>query len=89
MFQIAVVRQLWTGTGRLSRGRPKLGIGLKWFSLVYFLVMLVRLVVTLWAPWDLPWSPATIPIYFHWVLALWVYLLSRYYRGLPLARSRG
>ncbi len=83
-FQAATVRHLWTGYGRFAGRRRRVGAGLKWFSVVYFLVMLARYVVTVWAPVELPWSPATIPIYFHWVLALWVYVLSRYYRGLPL-----
>lgn len=86
--QITIVRHLWRGAGRFAGARPRLGIGLKRFSIVYFAVMFVRYVVTVWLPVDLPWSPATIPIYFHWVLALHVYVLSRYYRALPLLGTR-
>ncbi|MFQ5527559.1 MAG: hypothetical protein ACE5GX_15015 [Thermoanaerobaculia bacterium] len=88
VIHVAIVRHVWTGSGRFAGRKPRAGGFLKWFSLVYFLVMLVRYVVTVWLPVELPWSPATIPIYFHWVLALHLYLLSRYYRRLPLARGR-
>lgn len=82
---VAIVRHVWTGSGRFSGAKPRAGALLKLFSLFYFLVMLVRWLVTVWIPVELPWSPATIPIYFHWVLALHLFLLSRYYRDLPLA----
>lgn len=84
IVQVVIIRHLWIGSGRFAGPRPRVGISLKWFGLVYFLVMFTRYVVTAWLPVELPWSPATIPIYFHWVLALHIYTLSRYYRGLPL-----
>jgi hypothetical protein len=35
------------------------------------------------------WFGGAIPIVFHWVLAAYVYLLSRYHRGLPLGSGPG
>ena len=70
------------------RRRPRLGAGLKWFSLLYFLGMLVRYVVTMVLFPEQRWLGGTIPIVFHWVLALYVCLLSRYHRDLPLGTGR-
>ena len=84
VFQFALLRQMWAGGDFLVRRRPTLGVVLKWFSAIYFVVMFVRYVITVWLPVETPWSPVTIPIYFHWVLALYVYVLSRYHRGLPV-----
>ena len=84
LFQFEVSRQLWTGSGTLTRRRPTIGTGLKWFALVYFLTMFTRYVVSMIVFPERRWFGGSIPIFFHWVLALYVYLLSRYYRGLPI-----
>lgn len=80
--QFEVSRQLWVGRGRLTVARPGLGRGLKWFALVYFLAMLVRYVAVMSLHPERRWFGGAIPILFHWVLAAWVYGLSRYHRGL-------
>lgn len=84
LFQFEVSRQLWTGSGTMTRRRPTIGTGLKWFALVYFLVMATRYVVFMIIFPERRWFGGTIPIFFHFVLALYVYLLSRYYRGLSI-----
>jgi hypothetical protein len=81
-FQFELLRQLWVGAGRLTGNHPALGKTLKWFSLAYFLVMVARYIVTMALQPDRRWFGGTIPIWFHLVLAAYVYLLSRYYRGL-------
>lgn len=84
VFQAAMSWQLWKGAGRLTGRHPGLGRGLKWFSLVYFLVMVARYVISMWQHPEWRWFGHTIPIWFHFTLALYVYLLSRYWRGLRL-----
>lgn len=88
-FQLEQSRQLWVGSGRLTRRRPAVGAGLKWFSLVYFLAMVMRYVVSMALFPERRWFGGSIPIFFHWVLAAYVYVLSRYHRGLPVGRSIG
>lgn len=79
-FQAMVSMQLWRGKGTLTHPRPALGRALKWFSLVYFLAMAVRYGIS--ASID-PEGHLVIPILFHFILALYIYLLSRYWRSLP------
>jgi hypothetical protein len=86
-FQFEVSRQLWIGAGPLTQPRPRLGIGLKWFSLIYFLGMLARYIITMALFPERRWFGGAIPIVFHWVLAAYLYLLSRCYRRLPVVRG--
>jgi hypothetical protein len=81
-FQFQVSRQLWTGRGPLAVARPRLGAGLTWFSLIYFGAMLARYIVTMSLHPERRWFGGAIPIVFHWVLAAYLYILSRYHRGL-------
>jgi hypothetical protein len=80
VFQLVVSRVLWTGSGLLARRHPALGRGLLWFSAVYFVAMVVRYVWTVALAPGRRWFDGAIPIVFHWVLALYVYVLSRYHR---------
>jgi hypothetical protein len=86
-FQALLSRQLWVGWGSLTRKRPSLGIALKWFSLVYFLAMAVRYVISMAMFPDRRWFGHTIPIFFHFILAAYIYLMSRYYRSLAIVRQ--
>ena len=82
-FQLAVSLQLWKGTGPLAHPRPALGGFLKYFSLVYFLGMVARYGLTMYAYPETRWLGDVIPIFFHCVLAVYLYVLSRHFRGLP------
>jgi hypothetical protein len=84
-FQFEVSRQLWRKSGPLTKPRPRLGRVLKWFSLVYFLAMLARYVITMTLHPEQRWFGGAIPIAFHWVLAAYLYFFSRFCRGLPLS----
>ena len=86
-FQLTLSRQLWVGSGTLTQQRPSLGSGLKWFALLYFLAMVARYVSAMALFPERRWFGGSIPIFFHWVLAAYVYVLSRYHRGLPLRRG--
>lgn len=81
--QFQISRELWLGRGWLTLNRPKLGRILAWFSLIYFFVMLARLVVTRVVLPDPGQLGGTIPILFHWVLAAYAWVFSRYLRGMP------
>lgn len=87
VFQAVLSRQLWVGRGDLTRKRATLGVGLKWFSLVYFAAMVARYVISMAVFPERRWFGYTIPIFFHFVLALYIYVLSRYHRDLTVVRQ--
>ena len=59
--------------------RPRVGRALRWFSAVYFAAMVLRYVLTMaWYPERRWLGMGTIPIVFHWVLAVYLYALGRY-----------
>ena len=82
-LQFEISRQMWQGSGSLTIARPRLGVFLKWFSLVYFLAMVARYVLTMAFIPERRWFGGAIPIFFHWVLAAYLYLLSRYHLEEP------
>ncbi len=57
--------ELTRGRGFFAMPRPRLGRGLRWFAVIYFLAMVARYVVTRALP---------IPIVFHWVLAAYIFV---------------
>ena len=86
-FQALLSRQLWVGRGALTLKRPTLGVGLKWFSLIYFLAMAARYVISMAMFPERRWFGHAIPTFFHFVLAAYIYMMSRYYRGLTIVRQ--
>jgi hypothetical protein len=78
-LQTAISRDIWKDAGIFAGRRPALGRSLQWFSYVYSAVMLVRYVVTMAAYAERRWLSGTIPIFFHWVLAAYLFTLGRYY----------
>jgi len=55
------------------------GNGLRWFSYVYFVGMVLRYVLTMTYYPERRWLSGTIPIFFHWVLAGYLFILGQYY----------
>jgi hypothetical protein len=78
-LQAAISRDIWKDAGIFAAERPALGRNLRWFSYVYSAVMLVRYVVTMVIYPQRRWLSGTIPIFFHWVLAAYLFTLGRYY----------
>jgi hypothetical protein len=75
---LAVVRDFARGSGVFVSLRPKTGKILIAFSLLYALAMIVRYIVTMTVHPELRWFGGTIPIWFHFVLAAFIYLLGRF-----------
>jgi hypothetical protein len=67
------------GTGFFGARRPKVGRFLRWFSYVYFFSMVLRYVLTMSLHPERRWLGGTIPIFFHCVLAAYLFLVSLYY----------
>ena len=81
--QVAIVCQLWSGSGPMTVTRHQLGRWLAWFSAVYFGVMVARFIGARLAPAEVGPFADMIPIVFHWVLASFCWVLSRQMRGRP------
>ena len=50
---------------------------LLWISIVYFAVMVARYIIQVAMVPENRWFKGAIPIFFHWVLAAYIYLLAR------------
>ncbi len=81
--QLEISRELWVGAGPASVPRPALGRTLAWISVVYFLTMVARYLLTSMVLPEAGRFGDTIPIVFHWVLAAYLWVLSRHFRNLP------
>ncbi|MCI0691485.1 hypothetical protein L0337_05690 [candidate division KSB1 bacterium] len=73
-----VVIDLCRGYGFFTQPNRRAGIIIKWFSYIYFLSMVLRYVITMWLHPELRWFTGTIPIWFHMVLAAFLYTYSHY-----------
>ena len=72
----AIARDAWRGSGWLIASRPRAGRFVRIASVVYFAAMVVRYVVTMalhpdWFPFE-----HSIPTFFHWILATYLFLYS-------------
>jgi hypothetical protein len=77
-LMLAIVRDFARGFGffvSLSPGTGKILIAL---SILYALAMVLRYIVTMTMHPELRWFTGTIPIWFHFVLAAFIYLLGRF-----------
>lgn len=66
-------------SGFFATPKPRAAVFIKWFSYVYFLSMGARYVVTMTLYPELRWFTGTIPIWFHMVLAAFLYTFSHYH----------
>ena len=83
-FQAATIAQARRGQGALVAPRPKAGRALHVFSIGYFGGMVARYVVSMARHPERRWLGKTIPIWFHCVLATFLFVYARLLR-----RSRG
>ena len=79
VLQAKISLDIWHGTGRFARRWPMAGRALCWFSYAYFLAMVVRYVLTMYLYPERRWFSGTIPLFFHWVLAAYLFVLGRYH----------
>ena len=81
VLQAWISPDLWRGTGRFAERWPRFGVGLRWFSFVYFAVMVLRYVLTMALVPERRWFVGTIPIFFHYVLAAYLFTWSRFHES--------
>ena len=75
---VKINRDVSLGAGLFAAPRPRLGRFLRWFAIVYFLAMVGRYAITMALYPERRWLGGAIPIAFHWVLAGYLFLWSRY-----------
>ncbi|MDH3671382.1 MAG: hypothetical protein OES46_09485 [Gammaproteobacteria bacterium] len=66
-------------SGSFLTPKPHAAVFIKWFSYVYFFSIVARYAVTMTLYPELRWFTGTIPIWFHMVLAVFLYTFSHYH----------
>ncbi len=74
LLQAKIGTDFSRGAGFFVVRRPRLGRFLRWFSAVYFTAMLLRYVIT---------RVHAIPVFFHWVLAAYLFVLGHFHSRRP------
>ena len=75
----AICVDISRGEGVFARPNRRAGVFLGWFSVIYFASMVARYVITMTIHPERRWLHDTIPIWFHMVLASYLFILSRYH----------
>ena len=88
MLQARISLDLYRGSGRFATPRPRFGVGVRWFSYVYFGAMVLRYGISMSRYPERRWFGGTIPIVLHWVLAGYLYVWSRFHTHPPLLQGR-
>lgn len=78
IVQAKVSLDIGRDSGFFAARRQRAGKFLCWFSYVYFAAMVLRYVITMSLYPERRWLTGTIPIFFHWVLAAYLFVLGRY-----------
>jgi len=79
VVMVVIVRDVARRKGAFSVARRRAGPPLVWLSYLYAVSMVVRYLVTMTLYPERRWFGHTIPIWFHLVLAAFVYTLGRYH----------
>ena len=77
LVQVKISTDLWRGVGFFAPRRPRTGRTLCWASYFYASGMVVRYVLTMSLHSERRWFHGTIPIFFHLVLAAYLFTLGR------------
>lgn len=78
--QALMIRDFWRGSGSFVKPRARVGRAVRWFSYVYFAGMIVRYAVTMSLRPERRWlGQGTIPIVFHCVLAVYLFVFALYH----------
>jgi len=78
VIMLKIVRDFVRGDGTFVDLKPRTGTILQVLGCIYFLSMVVRYVVTMALHPELRWFTGTIPIWFHFVLAAFIFTLGHY-----------
>ncbi len=81
LLMIRIGSDLSRGAGLFVVPRRAMGNFLRWFSYLYFSAMALRYVFSMALHPERRWLGGTIPIFFHWVLAAYLFVLGRFHTG--------
>jgi hypothetical protein len=76
---LKIVLDFTRGSGFFIKPNPQAAVFIKWLSYIYFLSMVARYAITMTLHPELRWFTGTIPIWFHMVLAAFLYTFSHYH----------
>ncbi len=79
VVMVVIVRAVARGSGTFATPRRRAGPVLAWLSYAYAASMAARYVVSMTLHPERRWFGHTIPIWFHFVLAAFLYTLGRYH----------
>jgi hypothetical protein len=88
VLMLKIVRDFARREGYFLELRPGTGHGLQGLGCLYFAGMLVRYVATMALHPELRWFTGTIPIWFHMVLAAFIFTLGHYQVWRSASRRR-
>jgi hypothetical protein len=77
-IMIQISRDIWRGSGFFGRARPSWSRYLVGFSVVYAGAMILRYILTMILLPEMRWLGGTIPIFFHFVLAAFLFTWGRF-----------
>ena len=72
LFLVKVATDLTKGTGRFSHPTKRTTKNLRIFGSIYLLAMILRYILRMYIYPEERWAGGCIPIFFHWVLAIYV-----------------
>jgi hypothetical protein len=75
---VKISMDIWLGTGRFATRQPSYARCLIAFSVIYAGAMTLRYVLTMIYRPEMRWLGGTIPIFFHFVLAAFLFTWGRY-----------
>src|SRR5918999_1564162 len=87
---VKIASDIWRGRGFFAKPRPGCSRFLVACSIIYAISMALRYVLTMTHRPEMRWFGGTIPIFFHFVLAGFVYTWGRFYSrsDTPSAQQR-
>ena len=89
VLMLKIIMDVRHGMGWFSTANRKTGRVLKGFSYLYFLSMVVRYWFTMTRHPELRWFGHTIPIWFHMVLAAFVFVYGHYHTTFSSVSRKG
>jgi hypothetical protein len=79
VFMVKITADVWCETGFFAKRRRSWSRFLIGFSAIYAGAMMLRYVLTMTFRPEMRWLGDTIPIFFHFVLAGFIFVLGRYH----------
>jgi hypothetical protein len=79
IVMVKITRDIWLGSGFFALVRPSWSRLLIFVSAIYAAVMALRYALTMAFYPEMRWFGGTIPIFFHFVLAGFVYVVGRFH----------